>query len=129
MILADTSAWIEYLRATGSASDRRMIEIVGTPTLRTTDPIVMEVLAGALPHELDDLRIGLLQPEPVPVLVGDWEGAAEIFRTCRSEGATPRKLFDCLIAAVAIRADLELLHHDRDFEAIARHTPLQLVDL
>jgi len=41
--------------------------------------------------------------------------------------ATVRKLVDCLIAAVAIRVDAELLHADADFEASARHTPLRLV--
>ena len=29
MILADTSAWVEYLRATGSATDRRVTELIG----------------------------------------------------------------------------------------------------
>jgi predicted nucleic acid-binding protein len=31
-----------------------------------------------------------------------------------------------LIAGVAIRADLDLLHADRDFEALAQHTELRL---
>jgi predicted nucleic acid-binding protein len=35
---------------------------------------------------------------------------------------------DCMIAAVAIRLELPLLTTDRDFAAIARHTPLQLAD-
>ena len=48
------------------------------------------------------------------------------YRTCRRNGDTVRKLVDCLIAAVAIRADVELLHADADFEALARHTPLRL---
>jgi predicted nucleic acid-binding protein len=129
VILADTSAWIEYLRATESASDHELTRVIGTPELRTTEPIVMEVLAGALPHELDSLRVALLQPDPIPVLPGDWEVAASIYRTCRQAGTTPRKVLDCLIAAVAIRADASVLHHDRGFEAIARHTPLQLVDV
>lgn len=35
-------------------------------------------------------------------------------------------MIDYVIAAVAIREHAEVLHHDRDFDAIARHTPLQL---
>lgn len=37
-----------------------------------------------------------------------------------------RSLIDCLIAAVALRHGVPVLHHDADFEALARHTPLQI---
>ena len=30
MILADTSAWVEYDRATGSAADQRIVELIST---------------------------------------------------------------------------------------------------
>jgi len=36
------------------------------------------------------------------------------------------KLIDCLIAAIAIRHDVPVLHADNDFDAIARHTPLKV---
>ena len=52
--------------------------------------------------------------------------SAWVSRTCRRNGDTVRRLVDCLIAAVAIRADLELLHAAADFEALARNTPLRL---
>jgi hypothetical protein len=35
-------------------------------------------------------------------------------------------MVDCLIAAVAIRHDVPVLAKDRDFEALAAHTPLRL---
>jgi predicted nucleic acid-binding protein len=35
-----------------------------------------------------------------------------------------RGLTDCLIASVAIRARLPVLHMDTDFETISRHTAL-----
>lgn len=57
----------------------------------------------------------------------DFEAAAGIFRTCRRRGKSVRRLVDCLIAAVAIRAGLEILHRDRDFDVIARHTGLRVV--
>ena len=34
---------------------------------------------------------------------------------------------DCLIAAVAIRERAHVLHRDRDFDVIARHTDLRLL--
>ena len=37
-----------------------------------------------------------------------------------------RRLIDCLIAAVAIRADVPVLHRDGDFDVLARHTELEV---
>ena len=48
MILADTSAWVEYDRAWSSSVDLRMSElIVGDGELAVTEPVIMEVLGGA----------------------------------------------------------------------------------
>jgi predicted nucleic acid-binding protein len=56
----------------------------------------------------------------------DYEEAAALFRVCRHRGEHVRKLIDCLIAAVAIRADIPLLHTDADYEVLARHTALRI---
>ena len=93
----------------------------------TCDPVRMEVLAGARDERhLHDLRRLLARGTSIPTVPTDYEDAAAWYRTCRRNGDTVRKLVDCLIAAVAIRADVELLHADADFEALARHTPLRL---
>ena len=48
MILADTSAWVEVDRATGSPVDLRLTDLIGTTDdVAVTEPVVMEVLAGA----------------------------------------------------------------------------------
>lgn len=57
----------------------------------------------------------------------DAEEAAHIYRVCRRAGETIRSMNDCLIAAIAIRNDVPVLHRDRDYDAIARHFPLRLV--
>ncbi len=49
-----------------------------------------------------------------------------MYRACRRQGVTVRSSVDCLIAAVAIRRDIPVLHLDRDFGAIATCTGLQL---
>ena len=90
----------------------------------------MEVLAGARDEQhLQQLRrllarASVLSTEPV-----DYEGAATLYRTCRQRGETVRKLIDCLIAAVAIRADVPVLHVDTDYDALARHTALAVETL
>lgn len=66
--------------------------------------------------------------EPAVPLI-DTESAAVIHRACRRGGETVRNLIDCQVAATAIRLDLPVLHRDRDFAVIARHTRLQVVDV
>ena len=129
MILVDSSAWIEFLRATGSSAHLRVRSALrGGAELASTDVIVMEILAGARDDaDRDRLRRLLYGLEFLAVDgPADYEGAAELYRLCRSGGETPRTLTDCLIAAVAIRNDAELLCGDADFLAIARHAPLRL---
>jgi len=130
LILVDSSAWIEYLRATDSPTDERLTHLLlsGGELLATTDVVLMEVLAGARDEaELRALRRLLGAAEFLAVEgPADYEAAAALHRRCRRGGETPRSLSDCLIAAVALRANAQLLHADRDFELIARHTTLVL---
>lgn len=130
MILVDSSAWVEFLRATGSPAHLRLRSALRDETeLACTDVIVMEILAGARDDaDRDRLRRLLYGLEFLPVEgPADYESAAELYRLCRRGGETPRRLSDCLIAAVAIRNDAELLCEDADFLAIARHAPLLVV--
>ena len=129
MILADSSAWIEYLRRTGSTANRRIRHLLGEGDgVATTDPVIMEVLAGALDDvHLQSLRKLLASCSYLPAEgPHDFEAAAGISRACRSQGTTIRNPTDCLIAAVAICAGASILHADRDFDAIAHHLPLKI---
>ena len=56
-----------------------------------------------------------------------YDEAARLYRRCRREGETVRRMIDCLIAAVAIGAGVAVLHHDDDFDVLARHTELDVV--
>ena len=126
MILIDTSAWVEFLRDTGSAVCER-VDAVLDDEFSICHPISMEVLAGARNEQhLGDLRGLLARGSLVPTEPTDYEEAATLYRQCRREGETVRKLIDCLIAASAIRNSMAVLQADRDFEVLARHTPLQI---
>ncbi len=131
MILVDSSAWIEFLRATGSSTHLRVRSALKQGVeLASTDVIVMEILAGARDNDDRDRLRRLLYCVEFLAVDGpaDYEQAAELYRACRAGGETPRKLTDCLIATVAIRNGATLLCKDADFAAIARHSPLRLVD-
>ena len=126
MILVDTSAWIEFLRDTGSSVCNRVEELIGSE-IAVCDPIRMEVLAGARnERHLRSLRGLLARATLLPTAPADYDEAAALYRVCRSEGETVRKLIDCLIASIAIRAGATVLHHDSDFDVLARHTGLRV---
>jgi predicted nucleic acid-binding protein len=122
VILADTSAWVEYDRATGSPAHARLKELIesGGP-LATCEPVVMELLAGARDDRREaDLRRLLLRFQLLSFdAVTDFDGAVTIYRRCRATGVTPRGMLDCMIAAVAWRAGATLLSHDADMDRVA----------
>jgi predicted nucleic acid-binding protein len=128
-VVVDTSAWVEYLRGTGSPyhSWIRAAILADTP-LGWTEPILYELTAGARsPRRVDELRALLLRGPMVAVEgLQDWEGAAHLYRSARSKGLTVRSNIDCLIAAVALRTGSPVLALDRDFEALAQVSDLVL---
>ncbi len=129
MILLDSSAWVEFLRATGSPVHLSVHSLLeGGAELATTEIVTMEILAGARDDRHRDRLRRMLYGHRFLAVEGlaDYESAAEVFRACRRGGRTPRKLTDCLIAAVAIRNDAEVLCDDADFLAIASCAPLRL---
>ena len=126
MILIDTSAWVEFLRDTRSAVCERVDKLLGSK-IATCDAVRMEVLAGARDQEhLEQLRRLLARATLLPTESIDFDTAAAVYRVCRSQGKTVRKLIDCLIAAVAMRASVPVLHMDHDFTAIASATDLRI---
>lgn len=129
MILVDSSAWVEFDRATGSPVDVTLTDLIGSGApIAVTEPIVMEVCAGAksLARE-SDLRRLLLAFDFAPLdPTTDFNGAVTIYRTCRRVGVTPRGLIDCLIAAVALRHDAAVLAADRDFARLGEAVGLRM---
>lgn len=129
MILADSSAWIEYDRATGSSVDRRLTDLIDTDgELAVTEPVLMEVLVGARSDRREaDLRRTLGRHPLLPVDVPtDFDAAVRIYRRCRARGVTPRGTLDCVIAAVAWRWGATLLAYDADIARVAGTVGLEL---
>ena len=121
MLIADTSAWIEYLRRTESATDLALDAAITRDEVVVPEPVKAELLVGARSN--DELRALRRMLEHFEVLLiaprDDFEQAVALHLQCRSVGVTPRGLVDCTIAAMAVRSGLPLLHHDREFAALA----------
>lgn len=126
-MIVDTSAFIEFLRATGSATHRRLSQALrGGEPLYVTAVVLQEVLQGArsptdyvrLQHQLAELP--LFEPDSYADLHNQ---AAMIYARCRWQGFTPRSANDCVIAASALEADMPLLARDADFAHIRQVLP------
>lgn len=129
MILADTSAWVEYDRATGSQVHHRLRDLISDDgPVAVTEPVIAEVLAGARDDNRErQLRRLLERFDLLPFEAAlDFDGAVRIYRRCRSAGVTPRGLVDCMVAAVALRHGATLLAREVDLVRIAEVMPLLL---
>lgn len=129
MILVDTSAWVEYDRATGSSADRRLTDLIaGDGPVAVTEPVIMEVVAGARTDEREvDLRrlLGRFRLLRFDAVV-DFDAAARIYRACRRVGVTPRGMVDCMIVSVARRHGAALLTIDVDVTRVAAIVGLEI---
>lgn len=129
-MIIDTSAWVEYLRKTGSPTNLalRAGARSGQP-IATPAPVVTELLSGSSSEaeaaELFQLlkRFEILEPDSLAV----YRSAARIYCICRRSGFTIRSTIDCLVAATALDRGRPLLARNRDFDIIARYTGLELV--
>lgn len=124
MLLIDSSVWIEVLRG------RMDLDIIPTPSGQwvTTEPVLLEVLAGAVRFEEVRARLDALPFRTVEPSI-DYVHAASLSRAARRQGLTIRSLTDCLIAAIALRVNDVVVHRDADFEALTQVCDLATVDL
>ena len=125
MTLVDTSVWVEMFRARGPLD---LLSLVPFDDVVTCLPVIQEVLQGFGEERAYRLAREAMLALPVvesPLRVDLVEEAVGLYRTARKRGLTVRSSVDCLIAACALRHDLEVLHRDRDFPALARVSQLR----
>jgi predicted nucleic acid-binding protein len=125
VVLVDTSVWIEVFRKPASVQLESLVEFDDVVTCL---PVVQEVLQGfqSEPAFVRARESILALPRvESPIGVEVYLAAVDVYRTARRAGFTIRSSVDCLIAACAIRHQLEVLHCDRDYDSIARIAPLR----
>jgi len=124
LILVDTSIWVEVFRK----PSRVQLEDVGDlREIVTCLPVVQEVLQGFREEWAYRVARKSLLALPIaeaPLHIEVSLEAAELFRSARRAGLTVRSSVDCLIAACALRNGLTVAHCDRDFDLLARVSPL-----
>lgn len=114
MRLVDSCVWIEYLRGRGFAKLEETIVSGGAAICGT---VLAEVLSGVRGD--DERRLLERRLCALPYLVETREVfslAADLYATLRRKGVTV-PLSDCVIAAVCIQHEVELLTIDGHFDA------------
>ncbi len=125
MVLVDTSAWIEVFRRRPRF---RLEDAVDLDDVVTCLPVIQEVLQGFDDERAFRIATDAMLALPVvesPLSQAVFTDAVDIYRRARRAGKTVRSGVDCVIAVCAIRHGLTVLHHDRDFSALAQVSSLQ----
>ncbi len=126
--VVDTSVWVDYLKLKAVAQTVLINSFMDKNELVTLPVILQEVLQGIREETLfETVKAAFLSFKKIEYNSFDAAlHAASLFRFLRSKGATIRKPNDCLIACICIENNFQLLHNDRDFDNIAKHTSLKI---
>lgn len=123
MVIADTSVWIDFFRATNAAHCEALASLLEDQRIALCDRVLQEILQG-ITSEAEFRRVeDLLLALPCFNLGGHVLAiaAARNYRRLRALGVTPRSATDVLIATFCLEEGHELLHNDRDFDAMGKH--------
>jgi predicted nucleic acid-binding protein len=130
VIVADSSAWISYLRGMDNAAAFTLRALLrgDSDQILIGDLILLEVVQGARDDDhAAALEAALRQFAIVPFLGEDLAlRAASNYRRLRGVGVTLRKTADLIIGTFCIEGGHRLLHDDRDFAPMARHLGLRI---
>ena len=130
MVLVDTTVWIDFFIDRGTPQVVVLAQLLSEgEDICTCGVILTEVLQG-IREESDYERTATRFDNFLFVDMGrtTFVKSADLFRALRRKGITIRRPIDCMIAAVAIQHDIPLLHSDRDFDPIAKHCGLRVLE-
>ena len=125
MVLVDTSIWIATFARKPSF---RLEDTVSIDDVVTCLPVIQEVLQGFgddLAYRRAREAMLALPCVEAPLSLSVVEDAVGLFRSSRRAGLTIRSSVDCLIAAMAIRHGITVLHRDRDYRNLAKVSALK----
>jgi predicted nucleic acid-binding protein len=127
-IIVDSSVWVDYFNGILNKETNLADELIFHNKALLLPIILQEVLQGIREYSLfveikkSFLAYEFIEYNQIQMSID----AAAIYRVVRRKGITVRKPNDCLIAAICIENNISLLHKDRDFNQIAKHTSLQI---
>ena len=130
LILVDSSVWIDYFNGIDKWQTDLLDRLLSQQPVAIGDLILAEVLQGFGSDRDFEKAHAFLKELPFREMVGYdvATNSARNYRALRRAGITVRKTVDVIIATFCIIEKLPLLHDDRDFDPIAVHFPLIIVE-
>lgn len=129
MVMVDTSAWIEFFRGGLPSVVNKVDLCLERDLVGIGDLVYCEVMQGIrsprAKGEVSTLLLSLPRFEMVGFIMA--EKSASNYRLLRSKGVTVRKTIDVLIGTFCAEHGLPLIHHDSDFDLMAKHIGLNTI--
>ena len=118
MIVADTSAWIDYVKGIDAPHTNLLDYELDHNRIITGDLIITEFHRGFRSEKDYQAAKKIMESLEYHDFVGKEIAlqSAENFRILRRSGITVRKTIDVIIATFCIENGFQLLHNDRDFD-------------
>lgn len=129
MIVVDSSVWVDFFNGTKNKQTDLLDDLLGRERILIGDIILTEVLQGFRRDAEFQRARELLEALEFQAMLGKEMAfrSAENYRKLRKAGTTVRKTIDVIIATFCIAGGHELLHSDRDFDAMEKHLSLKVV--
>jgi len=126
VIIADTSAWIDYFNGTDSAEANILDSALEDGAVAIGDIIFLEILQGFRSdkdYKIARTKLSVLEQYEMfgREMVID---CADNYRILRQKGVTIRKTNDIIIATFCIENKVPLLFSDKDFLPFVKHLKL-----
>lgn len=126
----DTSVWIDLFNNKTNKQTDLLLNFIATKSdaVYLTPTIIQEILQGVKTEK--DFKEKKRVLESFNCYKYHWNelsmDAAKLYFDLRKKGISIRKSTDCLIAQVAIRNNVLLVHNDSDFDLIAQGSTLRV---
>ena len=120
LIIADTSAWIEFIRDPNSPTGQLMVSLIAGGEVAMIGPVLAELLQGSRNEgDLEFLSSNLAGLEFLETDQQVWNLAGRINFNLRRQGYQ-MAFADLIIAATSIRHDIPLFTNDSGFSRIPK---------
>ena len=131
-VIVDSSVWIDFFNQKSSSQIeiiKSQLSIYSEYSLLVILPIILQEILQGIEDDRQHTVVGNVLSGLERLEINQFlyaEKAADLYRYLRKKGVTVRKANDCLIAAVCIDYQFDILHNDKDFDNIAKYTSLKI---
>ena len=127
-VIVDTSVWIDFFNGRLTAHVKLLFGLMDTDLIIVPPVILQEVLQGInnkeMIHIVEEIFMGyhFIAYDSYEIAFN----SAELYRSLRQKRVAIRSSNDAVITILCMQNKAMLLHNDKDFNNIAKHTSLKI---